>query len=242
MPPRLEALSAALSRRASPARFWWRDDDAVAPTSALDHLLDLSATYSAPCLLAVIPEPTGPSLAARLTEAPLLAVAVHGWSHANHAPSGVKKAELGPHRPITHRLDELSRGLAKLGSLYPGKLVPALVPPWNRIDPALIPELPGIGFSGLSVYGPETPVPLRCVNTHVDVMDWHGTGGGKPASVLEAEIIAALDRDPPAIGILTHHLVHDAAAWGFLSALLALVTAHPATRWVDPGELFASGP
>ncbi|MBL9053453.1 MAG: polysaccharide deacetylase family protein, partial [Tabrizicola sp.] len=155
MPPAFEALSAALSRRSTPAVFWWRDDDAVAPTSALDRLLDLSTAHAAPCLLAVIPKPTGPELASRLGRAPLVKVGVHGWSHENHAPAGSKKAELGPQRPARVQLEELRQGLEKLQALYPKKLVPVLVPPWNRIDPALIPGLSGLGFGGISVYGPE---------------------------------------------------------------------------------------
>jgi hypothetical protein len=235
------ALAAALDRRAahSPAVFWWRDDDAVIPTPALDRLLALSASHAAPCLVAVIPKPTGPDLAAHLAGRPRITVAPHGWQHSNHAPPGTKKAELGPHRPAKLVLEELSLGLAKLQTLYPDQLAPILVPPWNRIDPDLIGALPGAGFQALSVYGPERPAALPSLNTHVDLMDWHGTGGGRPTASLVSDIVAALDLGLPAIGILSHHLVHDAQAWDFLDQLLALIAGHPGARWASAPDLLA---
>ena len=36
---------------------WWRDDDAIAPTPALERLLALAEQFEAPLHLAVIPEP-----------------------------------------------------------------------------------------------------------------------------------------------------------------------------------------
>jgi hypothetical protein len=40
-------------------------------------------------------------------------------------------------------------------------------------------------------------------------------------------------------GILSHHLVHDAAAWDFLAELLARLAAHPAARLLAAAEVFA---
>ncbi len=106
--------------------------------------------------------------------------------------------------------------------------------PWNRIDAALIPALPHLGFSALSTFGPEKPAPLPVVNSHVDVMDWHGTRGCRPFSVLAEEIVARLDvaaQTGGSVGLLTHHLVHDAAVWHFLERLFAATCAHEACRW-----------
>ncbi|HUA50624.1 MAG TPA: hypothetical protein VMB81_00595, partial [Candidatus Sulfotelmatobacter sp.] len=50
------------------ATLWWRDDDAVAPSAALDRLLTLGAGR-APVALAVVPEPAGEPLARRLATA-----------------------------------------------------------------------------------------------------------------------------------------------------------------------------
>ncbi len=224
------------------ARFWLRDDDAVEPTPALETLMTLACQSGVPLTLAVIPGLTGEALAVRLAEETSVTVAVHGWSHTNHAGPQAKKQELGGERPAEVVLGELGEGFRLLERLHPARLVPVLVPPWNRIDPALIPALPGLGFAALSVYGrarQDGPVPL--LNTHVDIIDWHGTRGGRSEAELVAELVAELrDRfagsDEP-VGVLTHHLVHDTAAWDFLSALFAVTGGHPAVRWSPASEL-----
>jgi hypothetical protein len=218
-------------------RLWLRDDDAVEPTEPLERLLELTGSHSIPVTLAVIPKETGEALARRLGDAPVASVVLHGWSHQNHAPAGEKKQELGLHRPSPVVLAELREGLDKLSALHSQRFIPMLVPPWNRLAPALWPELPALGLKLLSVFGKESdspPIPL--MNTHVDIMDWHGTGGGRPAADLFAELAGWIARadTPPAIGILTHHLVHDAAAWDFLEALIAITATHPACEWVQP--------
>lgn len=228
------------ARDGRPARLWWRDDDAVAPTAALDRLLGLAGRWQVPLALAVIPEPTGAPLAERLATDDLVTVAVHGWTHSNHAPAPEKKAELGAHRPAPAVLAELARGKGRLRDLHGKRLAPVLVPPWNRIAPDVVAGLPEIGFRAVSTYGPPKPAPLRVINTHVDLMDWHGTHGGHPTGVLYAELsrALALPGDGP-IGILSHHLVHDEQAWFFLESLFALTKDHPGCRWVGLGDLLA---
>jgi hypothetical protein len=243
------ALLAALDRFAEAghvARFWLRDDDAVAPTPALEQLLALGTSYEVPLTLAVIPEPTGPALAHRLDaldpDKTAVSVTVHGWAHVNHSPVDAKRSELGAGRPHDAVLSELKQGFAKLCDLHGARLQPVLVPPWNRIDPALLPFLPALGFRGLSVYGPEKEGVLRRVNTHVDVIDWHGTRGCRDFDVLEAELVARLEHcleNSGSIGLLTHHLVHDSAVWVFLDQLLHATRDHPACLWVGIGELIA---
>ncbi|MBA8833717.1 polysaccharide deacetylase family protein (plasmid) [Rhizobium leguminosarum] len=218
------------------ARFWLRDDDAVEPTPALETLMVLAGENDIPLTLAVIPGLTGEALAARLVEETAITVVVHGWSHTNHAGPEAKKQELGGERPADAVLGELREGFRLLERLHPARFLPMLVPPWNRIDAALIPALPELGFAALSVYGRARqggPVPL--LNTHVDIIDWHGTRGGRGEAELVAELVAELrDRfaggEEP-VGVLTHHLVHDAAAWDFLSALFAITARHSAVRW-----------
>ncbi|KQR69280.1 polysaccharide deacetylase [Rhizobium sp. Leaf384] len=222
------------------ARFWLRDDDAIEPTAGLDRLLDLTETHGVPLALAVIPEPTGPALARRLARAPFASVTVHGWRHANHATAAAKKCELGADRPADIVLGELAAGLAKLSDLYGDRCLPVLVPPWNRVDPGLLPGLPDLGFRALSVYGPEKRSPLPMVNTHVDVMDWHGTRGCRDAQALRREIVARLGvclAGGGSVGLLTHHLVHDEAVWTFLGELFVATTGHPACQWVGLSAL-----
>lgn len=238
------ALRKALDARAKenrPALLWWRDDDAVEPTAELDRLLDLSAASAVPLTLAVIPEGTGAPLAERLAGLGGISVAVHGWSHRNHAPSSEKKQELGVHRPVGVVLDELAKGLAHLRALHPARFVPMLVPPWNRIAPGVVEGLPALGFAALSTFGPAKTAPLQVVNTHVDLMDWHRTRGGRPTGELLDELARVIDGNAlEAIGILSHHLVHDAQCWSFLGTLFALTRSHPGCRWVRVNDLLGA--
>ena len=225
------------------ASFWLRDDDAVEPTPALDRLLELTGRHGVPVLLAVIPVDTESPLALRLDTAPHADVAVHGWSHHNHAPPSEKKQELGRHRPAEVILAELGAGYRHLAVLHAARFVPLLVPPWNRIDAALLPELPALGFRALSVFGPEqqTAVPVQ-VNTHVDLMDWHGTRGGRETAALVADIVARLRvtfETGGCVGLLSHHLVHDEAAWQFLEGLFAVTVGHDGCRWRSISDLLS---
>lgn len=235
-----QPLAEALDARAAagrPARLWLRDDDAVAPGQALDRLLALADGL--PLTIAAIPAHASPALAARLAGVPGVAVAVHGWAHANHAGPGEKAQELGPHRPPEAVAAELAQGLARLRALFGRQLVPLCVPPWNRIAPSVAAALPGIGYTALSVFGPEVAGPLPQVNTHLDPIDWRGTRGGRPAGTLAAELAARIAAGAAATGILTHHLVHDAAVWDFLSRLVALTRGHPGAAWVPVQVLIA---
>lgn len=237
--PLLEVLS-QWSEAGRVASLWLRDDDAVVPNPALERFLALTARFDIPATLAVIPAGTGPALADRLAEEEGISVAVHGWSHSNYAMRDKKKQELGADRPMELVLGELHRGFDTLRALHPARFVPLLVPPWNRIDASLVPHLRMLGFRALSVYGPEKPTALPLVNTHVDVMDWHGTRGGRDAAELVAEIVARLNdmaESGGSMGLLTHHLVHDEAVWSFLEALFAATAGHPACRWVPVSEL-----
>ncbi|MDB5552788.1 MAG: carbohydrate esterase 4 superfamily protein [Rhizobium sp.] len=239
------ALQAELDRcRAAgkTARFWLRDDDAVEPTPELDRLLVLAEKHGTPLSLAVIPQHTGEVLARRLDIAKSVNVVVHGWSHKNLAGEGEKKQELGPHRDAGDALSELRAGFEKLRALYPAAFTPVLVPPWNRIVASLIPELEGIGFRALSVFGPEKQGPIRLVNTHADIMDWHGTRGGRMDEAILADIVKRLGDmfvSGGTMGLLTHHLVHDDAAWSFIDRLLAFTRQHAACRWVSLPEILS---
>ncbi len=239
---RLDAAFAASSAAGVSPAFWLRDDDATAPTDALDRLLGLARTHAVPLALASIPATAEPALARQLADSPDVSVVVHGWTHSNHAPAGEKKQELGAHRPAAVVLRELSDGLSRIHDLFGPRACPVLVPPWNRIDAALLPHLSELGFRGLSVFGPPRPAPLPLVNTTVDIIDWRGTRGCRDHVDLAAEIadqVEARITDPglPAIGILTHHLVHDEAAWSFLEQLFASTAS--LARWQRVDTLLA---
>lgn len=236
----MDVLLTALQQREAdgkPVRFWLRDDDAVQPGPALDQLLALTHAHSVPLTLALIPAFTGKALQQRLALTRHVSVAVHGWSHQNHAPAGQKKQELGPHRGVPAVVAELSCGFHHLSGLYETQFLPMLVPPWNRLAGTLVPELSTIGFRALSTFGDQAHASIAMLNTHIDIIDWKGHRGGRATNQLVTDIIAQLPLSNPAIGVLTHHLVHDARAWEFLEQLFSATSRHPAVRWVAANEL-----
>jgi peptidoglycan/xylan/chitin deacetylase (PgdA/CDA1 family) len=231
------------------ATFWWRDDDALTHTPALEALLARAGDFQVPLCLAVIPAQADASLAARLDGEPLVSVVQHGYAHRNWAEPDSKKAELAANRPLAAMTADLARGFAGLAEAYGGRSRPILVPPWNRIAAGLLPYLPEIGFRGLSAFGTAflagLPSGLRQANTHVDPIDWRGTRGfvGEAAALsallehLQARRRGAIANSGPT-GLLTHHAVEDAMGRQFAERLFAMTSAHPAARWIDVDQVF----
>ena len=224
-------------------RLWLRDDDAVAPSPALDRLSDLAERFAAPILLAVIPLLAEPALAPALRGMPLLRPCQHGASHLNHAPAGSKKSEFGTERAAADVDAEITLGRQRLHDLLGDAVLPIFAPPWNRIAQGHAARLNALGFAGLSCFrgyrlgsdgGP------HLLNTHVDIMDWHGGRVGRPAADILGELVALLaqrrlnEAGDIELGLLLHHRDHDETAWSFLSDILAATAVHPAVRLVDP--------
>ncbi len=249
---------------------WWRDDDAAAPCERLDRLLAIAGPV--PVALAVIPALATPGLAAWLdtgagrsgSPAPV-AVLQHGWRHLDHASrphdhasraatnrTAAKKSEFPAERPISSVAAELAAGRQTLRTLFGGRALGVLAPPWNRFDDGFLPLLAGCGIAAISRVKPRAaawPAPgVFAANVHVDLVAWRADRGfiGEAAALaglvghLRARRGGAADRDEPT-GILTHHLVQDRATDEFLARLMALTLAHPAARWLDAGAVFAPG-
>ena len=231
--PLTAAALAARDAEGRPGRFWLRDDDAVTDTPALERLIGWSQRARAPVLLAVIPAQADEALARRLASAPLLIPCQHGLSHANHAPAGEKSAEFGPHRPLIAMIRDIEHGRALMRARFGVRAAPVFVPPWNRITADLAVPLAALGFTALSTFGPPRLAlapGMAEINTDLDIIDWRGGRCGRPLPELDAELarhLAGAEAEPT--GILTHHLAHDAAAWDFLDALIAL----PGLLWSD---------
>lgn len=248
-----QALTAELDRWAEAghlANFWWRDDDAVAATPALDQLLALHAESGIPLALAIIPAQAEAGLADRLNGLPNIAALQHGLTHANHAPAPEKKSEFPAARPLAIRLSDIEAGRNRLRQLFGGRLLPVLVPPWNRAAPDLLPSLPGLGFSAISSFRPRQAYwaaeGLAWLNTQVDPIDWHGgqaTEGVARSLATVVDILQGMrmgSLPPQPVGLLTHHLRHDEAVWDFTATFLR-TTRHPAVRWIDAATALETG-
>jgi hypothetical protein len=221
-------------------QFWWRDDDAEDVTPALERLLSLASRFDLPLALAIVPKGATGTLAARLKQETRVAVLQHGWAHANHAAESEKKIELGGTQPLSETLDELRRGRALLQSLMGEKLLPTLVPPWNRIANDVRERLPDLGFTGLSTAGPADTE--HQVNTHLDIFAWRPARRpltrAEAYSRLSAEVERRIAGSDEPIGILTHHLVHEDASWALLEEIFAATARHSAVRRPDIAELW----
>ena len=213
---------------------WWRDDDAAEPSPVLSRLLGLRP--GCPLGVAVIPAAAKASLAGELTDA--VDVLVHGFAHVNHAPPGARKSEYPSGRIAP---DELREGRERLEDLFGDPALPVFVPPWNRMGEDAAGALPAAGYEVLSGYRGRPEGPLPHLDTHVDLVDWRGGRRFAGVETVLGALVAALATrrragDPGPTGVLSHHLVHDAAGWRFLEALLAWGEEAPGVSWIRPRE------
>ncbi|WP_374633223.1 polysaccharide deacetylase family protein [Ferrovibrio sp.] len=245
-----DTLSRLLDERATAKRralFWWRDDDAATPTPDLQRLLDLRRAYALPLALAVIPNQASAELAGLLQSEPDVAVLQHGFAHINHGAAGEKKSEFPASRPASDCLADLRRGREILRGLFGPRLRPVLVPPWNRIAPALLPHLPRLGLHGLSTFKARedswAAPGLMQVNTHLDPVNWKADAGfiGLQGALDTVLLHLRNDSDEP-LGLLTHHARHDAETWDFIAVFLAKTGSHPGALWLDVDSAFGAGP
>lgn len=231
------------------ADLWWRDDDATTPGAKLDKLVEL--TESTGLLLATIPASVDPKLLNVVEQAPHVRVGQHGYAHINHAPKGEGAGawELGLHRGETAVLNDLDLGREILQQLFGDNFTAVVIPPWNRMDEALIQPIADRGYLGISRFGArtQTHVSERCVvvNAHCDPIKWKSgprfTGEVKALdqfiSHLESRRIGVVDIDEPT-GVLTHHIVLDEAGWDFCTRLIEVVNSHPGASWRAIPTLF----
>lgn len=226
------------------APLWLRDDDAIAATSSLNQLLDRCRSNEISVLLAVIPMLANESLVAALAAEPRAEIGMHGIRHRNHAPASRKAEELAVERGRDAIVTELGAARDRLVGLFGADAGTWYVPPWNRIAPDVAHWLPAVGFRVLSAFGAARQpgdTPLRHANTHVDIIDWKGGRTGRPlgwvAGELARQLRLAREDGGRAVGILTHHLVHDTATWQALDAIIEATRHHPSARWIKPSSL-----
>ena len=238
----LDAALDAAARRGETIRFWWRDDDAGRPSPALTRLLETAERHHHPLALAVVPAWLEADVQGQIAASAEVTVLQHGYAHRNRAKKNEKSIELGG-RDTDRIVRQLKKGFAILEDAFGAAFLPVLVPPWNRIDPALYAHLGEQGYRGLSVFGrrrePEIAAGVSLVNTHIDPIDWRGTRGFAGEGMMVRRLIDHLDSDEP-IGFLSHHLAMDEPCWTFVERLMSTLTAHPAVRSCSAAYLFAS--
>lgn len=222
------------------ATFWWRDDDVIAPTPALDRLLHLKEHFGLPLSLAVIPANVDAELVNHLEQCTILQ---HGFGHENFAAKGEKKSEFPENRTNDEVKAALTQGKETLTRIFTDQFVPIMVPPWNRIADNHLGGLADLGFIGVSRYKSRAAALIRPklaeINTHVDPVNWRGDRSVIPETALLEMVTGHLaarrqgESDPlETTGLLTHHLVHDEEIWAALYKLLAVLTDHAAVRFL----------
>lgn len=229
------------------AEFWWRDDDAERPSPALARLLALRAAAQVPIALAVIPALAEKPLFEELADG--IDVLQHGVDHRNRAQAGEKKTEFSVHEGVETALSRLGQARERLENLAGSRVLAVLAPPWNRIPKPLAEQIHRAGFVGLSTYGIRganfSASGVKQVDTHVDIVAWrHGRGFAgeeqllaQTVSQLTARRISSAGSSGP-VGWLTHHAVHDEAAWDFFARLLDATRETDGVRWVSAAEIF----
>lgn len=240
--PLIEELDAWGTKNLT-ATFWWRDDDAIEPSAALERMTALSVAHNVPLGLAVIPARATVALAEFLRPHSSVDVLQHGFSHANHARRGERAAEFGRQRSLEVRLQDVRQGSQKLAHF--DRTQPIFVPPWNRYDADLAEKLRHHTIRAVSVFGPQRQLPdgiVEC-NCHCDIISWRTTRGfagieksvSKIVNHLCARRAGAYPASEPT-GVLSHHLNHDRGCWDFLDELFRLTTQHPGAQWLRPIE------
>jgi hypothetical protein len=227
--------------------FWWRDDDLVRPTAALDRLLGLAQRHDCPLHLAVIPAHVADDLASALNPVRQAFVLQHGLSHTNHEPKGCGASEVGMHRSLADIRADLRAGWAHLSRAGLPRLLPAFAAPWNRISEAAVAELSAQGYRIVSASharaAARPAAGIEQVNIHMDPIRWkqgprfRGTTRCLDLVVthLRQKRLGEADAGEPT-GVLTHHLDMDVDTWAFTVDLFARLCAPGAGRWVALAE------
>jgi len=231
------------------ATLWWRDDDTTKPGPKLERLQSICANTG--LLLAVVPQSCDPALYAFCADTPSVRIAQHGYAHINHAPrgQGLGAWELGLHREKAAVLSELEEGRQRLVDAYAELFLPVVVPPWNRIDPALFAALQASGYKAVSAFGTRSAMNLvdnlLSVNSHVDPIRWKTgarfAGTEKTINSLVEHLKnrrLGISDSSEITGYLTHHIDLDEEGWDFSEQLARYIEEHPGSAWVYPADIF----
>jgi hypothetical protein len=213
-------------------RLWWRDDDARAPSPVLDRLLQVAG--GRPLTLAIVPDGDLAGLATRLRGERAVTVSQHGVDHVDRRPGEASEYPAGTTPEAMAAQIRAARARMVEAGLAPGLYTPT----WNRIDAALAAAIPLAGFEAVSAASTARPVPgLKRLDADLDILRWKRRVRFRGRRPIFRSLARQLrerrtggDFTRP-VGLLTHHLVHDEAAWSFLGGFLAFADAR--FVWVD---------
>ena len=246
-------------------RFWVRDDDACEMSSSLAHLHEFATRHDITIGLAAIPSKIHPSLPQFMKdEGRRFHPMCHGWQHINYAPAGHKPSEFGNERPMSLLIQDAQWALSTFRKFFPNPDV-VFVPPFGQISRAMIKALPGIGFAGLSA-GPgwferkklrlsSCTVRIPRVNiaswsviprldVQIDPIDWQQRTAHSADTICEAIVrclrlrrMGFLPSDTP-VGLVTHHVDHDAKVWEICDDVLDFLRCHDAVEFLHVDQFF----
>lgn len=225
-------------REGRTANFWWRDDDCVEPTPALDRLLDCAG--ATPIALAVIPGRVSAALGERLRGYASVSVLQHGWRHVSHVDGAM--SEYPGFRSDEDVLSEFIAGRQILSDLFGSQYLPVFAPPFHGFDDRFLSLFPTSGLKMLSRKGPRSALRIAGelqLNCHCAPIVWSAppSFGDERAHLevlidhLQGRRTGRYDAREPT-GLLSHHLDQDDASFGFMAELNHLVSEHPAAAWV----------
>lgn len=222
------------------ATLWWRDDDARVPSAELDRLLAIRGR--APLTLAVIPDGDMVALGARLIDAAGVSVVQHGVDHQNRR-LGAVAGEFPPDWRRIRVATQVRAGWRRLAVLPAVERI--FVPPWNDVHPELPVVLSDCGYEGWSAWGQvsDDGEPTPRIDAHLDLMRWKGGARFRGEAKFLGELRGLLTERRRTgqwlapVGLLTHHLAHDEAAWAFLDRFTRWSEGHSDVVWRSLPEL-----
>ncbi|MGB9141529.1 MAG: glycosyltransferase [Aestuariivirga sp.] len=221
-----------------------RDDDAVKDSASLDQLFKLCENHSIPILLSAIPALCESSFGPAVRKAAHVTVAVHGYTHRNHAPPGRPHCELCADRPLPTIIDELRSGRDKLMDICDGRISELLVPPWNLIGDQVAEASLELGFKGISAHGwGRMTEGLPRINTHVDPIIWSKARTFRTLDDIFQQVAHQLDTARRLgfsfIGIVSHHQEYTDEGWCAFKNFLQVMSEQD-IEWVEADSLLHS--